>query len=283
VDVADVVDRSRRLEDEGKWREALDLLKEAAREEPGEVLELEIATLCSAQGWRTCQDPWLAEYSVPGAAHRVDVQVSDREAMDLFAEGLTWADLPELRAGLAAVHWRRGEEDRAWTHLRAALDENPEHPPALVLLGRVQLARGDLDQAGEAFARAVQEAPGFGAGYVGLGESLWRSGRKKEALAAFDQGVSMCRGNDPAYSTLAGLLAGDGEYGRALTIWKRALEVNYQNAEAWRGVALESARAGNALEASQALDQAFALDAEGTASWVRARKTEFPLLGEGRA
>lgn len=278
MDIAEAVDRARGLEQAGKWQEALDLLKEAAREQPCEDLDLEISTLCANRGWIVSADRWLAQHQVRDFFLLEDA-VSDEVALEMFSEAQTWADLPDARAGLGGVYLRRGDLEKAEGHLKAALELDPECPPALVLLGRLRLATKDLTGAGEAFATAVQAAPKYAAGYVGLGEALWRSGRRDEAAKAFAAGCAMAEGSDLIYGRFAAMAVESGAYPTALMAWRLALKHSSGNAEAWRGVALESARAGDALEASRALDEAMRLDPEGTEPWVESQKKVFPLLG----
>ncbi len=234
MDVADAVDRARRLLDEDKADEALEILLAAARENPCEDLDLEIASVYTERGFGRTGEPALAD----------------------FAEARTWAELPLTLVGEAQVRILREELEQAEALLAQALEMDPELPPAKVLEGRIRLYRGNLAGAGEAFMTAVQLSPQYGDAYLGLAEALTRAERRKEAIEALAEGARQDPGNDVLLVAFAEALTGEKEYERARTAWRRATEINRFNAAAWRGLAAALARDGDETGSAQALSRA---------------------------
>jgi len=234
MDVADAVDRARRLLDEEKPDEAIQLLLDAAREHPCEDLDIELASAYTERGLSRSGDEALAD----------------------FAEARSWAELSLTFTSEAALRFARQELEQAEALLAEALERDPELPAALVLAGRLRLHRGDVEGAGEAFMTAVQAAPRYGDAYAGLAEALIRAGRRKEAIGALAEGSRQDPGNDALLVALAEALAAEQEHGKARDAWQRATEVNRFNAAACRGLAAALARDGDEIGSAQALARA---------------------------
>src|SRR5215213_2869637 len=81
-------------------------------------------------------------------------------------------------------HHRAGRLQQAEVIYRQILQEKPDEPEALNLLGVIALQVGRADAAVPLLSRSVQVAPGFGS-LNNLGESLRYLGRLDEAIAAY--------------------------------------------------------------------------------------------------
>jgi len=234
VDVADAVDRARRLLDDDQADEALEILLAAAEVHPCEDLDIEIACAYTERALGRSGDEALAD----------------------FAEARTWAEVPLTLVREAELRLQREELEQAEALLAQALELDPELPAARVLEGRIRLRRGDVDGAGEAFMTAVQAAPTYGDAYLGLAEALSRKERRKEAIAALAEGWRQDPGNDALLVALAEALTEAKEFDKARDAWRRATEINRFNAVAWRGLAAALARDGDEVGSAQALSRA---------------------------
>lgn len=254
MSVAEAIDLARRLLDEGKLDEALDALLKAAEAHSDPDLDLEIALVYTERG--------LAK--------------PDDEAMKDFEEAESWSELPLTMTAKADVLLRRGDLAGAEPLFARALEADGQMPEALLGMGRLRLAQGRVDEAGELATGAVQSSPRSGESWLLLAEVLERVGRKEEATKALEEGLRYDVGNARLLTALGCRLEDPEAAIRAL---RRAVDLAPANAEAWRGLALADARAGNEVGMHQALDRALALDPEGTRHWLEVVKEKYPSLG----
>ncbi len=84
----------------------------------------------------------------------------------------TWAIDPDLRTGMRLQHLRRATAEGSWEQVilesEELLDEAPDHPEALFLLGEALLEVGDWELARAAYARRVELDGGDAASVLGL-------------------------------------------------------------------------------------------------------------------
>jgi tetratricopeptide (TPR) repeat protein len=257
VDVADAIDRARRLQEEGKADEALDLLLGAAREGRSEDLDLEISLF----------------YTERGLASR-----DDAAAEKDFDEARRWCEHPLTLTGMAGLAVRRGDLDKAAGLVDRALEMDPEMPWALYYQGRMALDRGDAAAAASALRKAVEGAPGLGPAWAALAGALREEGRRDEAIAALSLGIRSCPGDDGLLVAAGLFWTAEKDRTKARQAWRRAAEINRKNPDAWRFVALGAAEAGDELEMHQALDRAMELDADGTRAWIEKEGSGAPSL-----
>ncbi len=258
MEVADAIDRARRLQEEGKADEALELLLEAAREHPCEDLDGEIALFYAERG----------------------LSRPDDEAEKDFEEAQSWHDLPLAVAGLARIALRRGDLERSEALAGRALEMDPEFPLALFAKGCLELKRGKAAAAAELLAKAVAGAPRFGEGYAVLSLALVQAGRLPEAEEALLRGMKECPGDDELLLAAGGFWRASNQPARARQAFRRAAEINRFNAEAWRCVARAASEEGDEVETHEALGRAMEIDPDGTRAWLEKEK---PLPGaDGR-
>jgi len=102
-------------------------------------------------------------------------------------------DDPALRVARARVARNAGRPSEAEADLRAVLDRDPAHAPALRALAALLLARGQPAAAEPLYARAwaIDAVAPTAAGW---GEALWMLGRTREAIEAWRNGQRI----DPA-------------------------------------------------------------------------------------
>jgi tetratricopeptide (TPR) repeat protein len=254
VTVAEAIDLARRLLDEGKLEEALQTLLQSAETENDSDLDLEIALLYTERG----------------------LSKPDDEAMKDFAEAETWSELPLTMAAKGAVLVRRGTLGEAEALFARALESDAGMPEALLGMARVRLAQGQVDAAGELATSVVQSSPRSGDAWQFLAEVLEKIGRKDDAIKALEEGLKYDMGN-PRLLTALGFRLEDPQ--AAIRALRRAVDLDPDNAEAWRGLALADARSGNEIGMHESLNRALALDPEGTKTWLEEVGKTQPLLG----
>jgi protein O-GlcNAc transferase len=87
-------------------------------------------------------------------------------------------------------------EAEALTHLRAALNIQPDFADAWVELGNISHKNGALGEAEKAFRQALQYSPSLEGVYYNLGNVYQRGGRFVEAIAQYRE--TLCR--DPTFA-----------------------------------------------------------------------------------
>ena len=144
----------------------------------------------------------MAEYSLQKAIREDPKIVEARVALIRFylhrdQEKLAQAVLQEahqtfpgdfrLRSEEAEWHYLKKSYDTAKRSVGLALQENPDHVPALVLLGKIEVALGKSDSAMKAFELAMRKNPLTTAPIMqaaGLHEAL---GQKEKALELYER------------------------------------------------------------------------------------------------
>ncbi len=142
------------------------------------------------------------------------------------------ADDPEAALGLIKSLIGLGDLDEAQTELEAALQNFPSDARFPYFLGRVYEERGEFEQATELYQRSRQIEPTFLRPYVRLAQLAERSNDSAQAMRllneAWDQGIdSAVMANEIGETYLR-----IGETNRAVTAFRRALEIDQSHPEA---------------------------------------------------
>jgi len=204
------------------------------------------------------------------------------------------AELTEAINGLAAespAPRRRGDDDHhaavalvalerradAEQRLRRALDADPAHAPALVLLSSLRREAGHVDEAA-ALARRAVTASDSAEAHRQLGLALGQQDRVVEAVAALRRAVELAPADAEAWNSLGHLLLEVGELQDAFEAFSRARDLEPGAASLHNNVAVAAQRMGRYEIALQASKRAIQLD-PGNAQYRYNRA--FSLLGSG--
>lgn len=126
-----------------------------------------------------------------------------KQALD-WLEKASAADTNALDAqiALAEFHLEQKAAQRALNVARDAVARHPDHPRALTLLGRIQLAAGDQLGAISTLNKAVEKAPRSADAHVRLAAALVAGGRVKDARAALERALTLDPGHRDAFDAL---------------------------------------------------------------------------------
>ncbi len=105
---------------------------------------------------------------------------------------------------------RAGDLAAAEPMYRRILDEEPEHPDALHLLGVVALQRGDSESAIALIERAIGARPGEAAYHGNLGNAHMALGAPAQAEAEFRRAIELDAGAVEAHFNLGVTLHASG-------------------------------------------------------------------------
>ena len=158
-----------------------------------------------------------------------------------------------------------------------ALDSEPEHVQARLLLGRLLLKHGQLDIATQHFEYIIQREPRHLEAYEALGDLYVRQRRNNQAIAAY-QTVLQHAPNQPALYRKLALVYGDqNRYAEAVEILHKALELEPQHAPTHYNLGLVYQRQARYAEARTQLQQASRLDSTNADAHYRLGQIEAQL------
>jgi tetratricopeptide (TPR) repeat protein len=145
------------------------------------------------------------------------------------------------RKSLGLTLYQLGRPDEAARELEAALDLEPDLPPALVpaerariryALGGIAANRRRGERALEHFRAAVRLDPGYAEAHLQVGNLLGAAGRLEEALAAFDRAVAADPDLAEARLQRATTLMDLGRFAEAVPDLERRLELEPNDEQA---------------------------------------------------
>lgn len=133
-------------------------------------------------------------------------------------------------AGLALLHWLGGEHEDAIETLRGILEDVPDSPEAVSLLGAFLLEKGDAEGAVTWLERSAALAPQDAAAQSKLGEALYQAGRPDSAEAPFLRALALSPQSADVHSNLAVLYWERGNASKAIQHIIRAVELQPETA-----------------------------------------------------
>lgn len=244
---------------------------------------LKVVTLDGAD-----QDMRVRKRLTRGAAQLARVAPNEAEAEYKAALDIEPGRL-EGRYGLARVAVLRGDSPAAIASLDAILKGKPDYAPAWMMLGEVSLTRGDMNGAYAAFDRAIDLLPTNPHAYTARARARLTAGdldgAKQDAARVAElsprdpiagylrAAIAFAEGDlaraDQEFTSIqqifeafppAMLLGGlikyrKGELGQAEHFLRRYTNMNPENGEAQRALAMVRVRSGQALSAAQILDR----------------------------
>jgi tetratricopeptide (TPR) repeat protein len=124
-----------------------------------------------------------------------------------------------------------GEVDYAVAVGREGLTHYATCGPLLVNAGAVLERKGEAEAAEALYARAVQNAPVPAQAHKNLGDQAWGRGDQTAARVHYEKAVKIePRLGDDIYLRLGNIAFKDQDFDVARLLWRRALELNPQNA-----------------------------------------------------
>jgi protein O-GlcNAc transferase len=132
---------------------------------------------------------------------------------------------------LALEHHQSGRLAEAERGYRQILEELPDHPDSLHLLGVIALQTGNPGPALTLIDRAIALRPDAAVFRNNLGQVLERLERSDEAVQAYESAIELDPDYPEACNNLGHLLERWGELAKAETLYRTAIRLNPQYAE----------------------------------------------------
>ena len=176
-------------------------------------------------------------------------------------------DHPDVLHLLGVVHYQRGRIPEAIALLRRAIRIAPRNADALSNLGLVLNAAGDIAGAGDVLTRAVSLDPGLAAAHNMLGTVLLASGDLDAAIDRYRQAIAADDSLTGAKVNLANALLLAGHADAALEHCRTALRADDGLAEAHSIMGSIMASLGELPVATSSFRRACALDPDNPGHW----------------
>lgn len=158
---------------------------------------------------------------------------------------------PEALRLLGILHGRCGRRDAARATLERALAQRPHDPLILSDLGSAQQALGDTAAALVSWRAACSVAPEQPLGWFNLGRHLQLSGATEEAAETLQRACRLAPEWLPAHVLLGDALVHLGRFDDADRRYREALRLQPTCGDAWRGLANMKTRPLSAADAAQ--------------------------------
>ena len=145
---------------------------------------------------------------------------------------------------------------------RLVLQQLPDNPDTLNLLGLAAAQSGRPQEAADLFTRALRGSPGNAALHGHLGIALRNLGRHEEALQCFDRAIALKHDHAVAHNNRGATLADLKHHEEAIASFERAIAANPGYAEAWYNLGNSQAELRRVDAAIASYRKAIALDAD---------------------
>lgn len=144
--------------------------------------------------------------------------------------------IPEaIRIGIQ--HHQSGQLPQAESVYRQVLQQQPDHPDALHLLGVIALQVGQHEAAANLIGKAIAAAPGAADYYPNYAEALRALGKLDEAVAACRRAIALNPNLVAAYNNLGIALKEQENYAEAIAACQRAIELKPDHHQAHNNLA----------------------------------------------
>lgn len=285
IDPHNIVARNvltRRLEETGKFDEALKMALETVRIAP----ESAEARLFAGKGLLKSGDisgaveqleaAILADPSLVEAHHHLAVALRklgrEEDASKEFekAETLREAQHSSIAANIQMSQVNAkldaGDAEGAISILRQVIQAKPQWADARITLGRILLMRGDAGGASEQFAEAVRLAPDDFDALYGLGYLKANKGAPTEAIPLFLRAIELRPSSAEAHYNLGSAYLAEGKFPSAAKEFQKAVSVSASFFPAQEGLGAALLAAHEPAQAIAPLTRAFELRPDSAAA-----------------
>lgn len=167
---------------------------------------------------------------------------------------------PQGPLELAIAHHTAGRLGEAGTLYQQILQDNPNQPVALHLLGVIALQGGNAAAAVELITKAVTIKPDFGEAFSNLAAAHRSMGQQEQAAASLGQAVACNPEDAEAHYNLGNVLLRLGRAEQALASFRNVVAINPAHANAHNNMGTALKALGQLAGAAQSYHKALAID-----------------------
>lgn len=248
----------------GRCREALPVLKEAARTSSRDLkYNLVMATARCAMSLQRSDTAVAALLELTrDFPHDPEVlyitthfysELASRASQELAATAPTSPQAEQLEAEALESH---GDWDKAITEYRKILEQDPQRHGIHYQIGRVLLSKTppDVENSTREFEEELKVDPNNASAEFMLGETARQAGQWDEAIARFSKAADFDAGFDEAYLALGMSLNSDGKFERAIAPLQTYVKREPGDPAGHYQLATAYARTGRKEEAAKEMD-----------------------------
>lgn len=166
----------------------------------------------------------------------------------------------QARFESASAAWENRRFDEAKVHCATVLQGEPNHAPALHLMGLLALRAGDNAAAAEFMAKAIASGEQSAAIYQSHGDALREAGRLDAALASYDTAIAIAPERVEAHINRGSTLLALGRGEEAVASYQRGVALRPTDAKLHAMLGRVLHAQGRRDEAVVSLRQSLALD-----------------------
>jgi tetratricopeptide (TPR) repeat protein len=165
----------------------------------------------------------------------------------------------EVTLETALQHHMAGRLNEAEVIYQALLQNIPDHPDALHLLGEIANQRKQFALATDLITKAINVNPSIPGYYGTLGRTYKNQGKLDEAIACYQQALELKPDDDSIYNSLGNALLDQDRYTDAIASYQKALSFQPKHADARSNLGIVLQIQGNLIEAISCFRQALDL------------------------
>ena len=160
----------------------------------------------------------------------------------------------------AITHHQAGQLPQAEQLYRQILQQQPQHPEALCLLGVIACQRGNLDDGIALCRQALVLRPDYIQARENLYLALWKRGREMidEAIMGYNQIINFQPKTLQAYANLGTILQDQGKEDQAIMFYQQGLAIDPQHPQLLNGLGVALQRQHKLKAATHFHQQALA-------------------------
>jgi tetratricopeptide (TPR) repeat protein len=132
----------------------------------------------------------------------------------------------EERAELALQLHRSGNFGEAEKRYLLLLEESPDHPIILNLLGSLACQKGEFEKAESTLEKVIVLAPEFAEAHDTLGTTKKKLGKVEEAIASHENAITLQPDFIEAHCNLGIAYSGSSQFEEAIQCFQRAIKIN---------------------------------------------------------
>ena len=155
----------------------------------------------------------------------------------------------QILIDLAIQHHTAGDLSKAESIYQQILQDDPNHPDALHLLGVICHQMGKNSNAVDLITKVLSIKANFAEAHNNLGAALQELGRRDEAVASYHKAIEIKPHYAEVHSNLANALRENGQLKEAVACCQKAIHIKPDYAKAYNNL-------GNVLEELGQLDEA---------------------------
>ncbi len=159
----------------------------------------------------------------------------------------------DAQLGLARACAKLGETKVGLDAAEAAAELKSQDPAPLVAAGQICLAARKLDEAARYYKEALALDGSLAEAWRDLGETRLLQGSLSGAIAALEKARSLDSGDADIHSALGAVYAADGDYAQAEGAYRKAIELDPENARYLKSLAWLLIEQNQSLEEAEEL------------------------------